>query len=241
MDKYKLLRGDPLIINNKIKFKQPKLGEICDYGFNKYLSMVSLFCSTPYDLKVPLLDVFNIDYEKITWFELFRMNRFQINNYDTSILIEGIDFNNLQEVEKDNKMPKSILLYDDKNDAALSEEDFLQIANFLRKTHNYPKEEYRFMNEQTKKYVIDMERRRLKRKQDKEDDSFYDYISGIIVSTQSLESYKAIWDLTMYQFTNYINRYEKIRNANALLGGMYSGMIDGSKINKKDLSIYETL
>lgn len=66
-----LMRGRDFKINDKITIHMPSVGDIIDYGEQKYFQLVYLFCSTSSDYKAQL-DSVGIDWQKISDFEMFR-------------------------------------------------------------------------------------------------------------------------------------------------------------------------
>ena len=91
-DELKIYRGSDYVVSKHIVIHQPTLGEICDYGEQKYYSMVHQFCSTPQNLKWQLWDI-GIDYTEITPFELFCLYIYKSFTKDeTSIIFGDLDF-----------------------------------------------------------------------------------------------------------------------------------------------------
>ena len=68
----------------------PSVGDIIDYGEQKYFQLVYLFCSTSSDYKAQL-DSVGIDWQKISDFEMFRQLFIGNKNQDMSILLGDMD------------------------------------------------------------------------------------------------------------------------------------------------------
>lgn len=66
-----LMRGRDFKINDKITIHMPSVGDIIDYGEQKYFQLVYLFCSTSSDYKAQL-DSVGVDWQKVSDFEMFR-------------------------------------------------------------------------------------------------------------------------------------------------------------------------
>ena len=58
------MRGREFNINDKIKIHMDSVGDIIDYGEQKYFQLVYLFCSTSSDYKEQI-DSVGIDWQKI--------------------------------------------------------------------------------------------------------------------------------------------------------------------------------
>lgn len=82
-----MYRGDPLVINDLIQVRQPTLGEIADFGEERYFQMLSAICGSPSDFMVALDDM-GIRYEEITDFQLFLMLTRNLTPDDTRIYSE---------------------------------------------------------------------------------------------------------------------------------------------------------
>ena len=67
-----LWEGTDLKINKDITIHHPTLGEVLDYGEEKYFGLVSTICAVPQDCKYPLFEM-GIDYETISEFDFFSM------------------------------------------------------------------------------------------------------------------------------------------------------------------------
>lgn len=77
MTDLQIYRGNPLRINDDIIVRQPTLGEIADFGEERYLSTVQALCGTPSDYMVALDDM-GLNFEDITDFQMFIMLARQI-------------------------------------------------------------------------------------------------------------------------------------------------------------------
>ena len=71
IDKLFLISGEPIVICEGITLLQPTLGEVRDYGEEKFYNTFWTFCSEPWDMPAALDDV-GINFMKITEWELFQ-------------------------------------------------------------------------------------------------------------------------------------------------------------------------
>ena len=85
-----LMRGRDFKINDKITIHMPSVGDIIDYGEQKYFQLVYLFCSTSSDYKAQL-DSVGVDWQKVSDFEMFRQLFIGNKNQDMSILLGDMD------------------------------------------------------------------------------------------------------------------------------------------------------
>ena len=74
----------------------------------------------------------------------------------------------------------------------------------------------------------------------KTSNSFESYLEPLISALCNSEGFKynfdTVWDLSIYTFMDATRRIQKIKSADHLMGGMYSGMLDVSKMNKGQLN-----
>lgn len=95
MNKLKLLLTGSYNINDKIRVTLPKIGEINDYGEEKYFKLISNLVSIPSEMKSTLWDS-GIDYEKLSDLEMFYILTRNLKPDDTKIILnEEIDLSSM--------------------------------------------------------------------------------------------------------------------------------------------------
>ena len=92
-----VLRGKDIEIADNITIHQPTLGEIEEYDEFAYMSMVSTFVCTPFDM-IAQLDKGGFDFTKVTSFQLFCLLCRQLKQSETKILFGDLDFSSLRAV-----------------------------------------------------------------------------------------------------------------------------------------------
>lgn len=232
-DAYKLMMGIDLPINNKISLKHPTVRQVCEFGEDVYFSQIASFVATPTDMKVELDDV-GINFEDISDFQLFCMRIESFKNTVVEQLIEGFDFGYAYPIVREDGQ---LMLFDPSHNALLDEAYYLILSNYIRVIHGFQKNVEVYGNEFTRKMVIDIERSSRKHKQHKQSEPFLlDYISGLINCSESKYTYKDVWDVPYYVFIDSIRRTQKVMEFKGLMSGMYSGMVDTSKLNFEKMS-----
>ena len=92
-------------------------------------------------------------------------------------------------------------------------------------------------NKTTRKIMIEDDRQRMEMQKNKgEKSSFVPIISSLINSPEFKYGLKEVREMPMYAFMDAVTRIQIIKSTTALLNGCYSGMIDTSKINKKEFN-----
>ena len=233
IDSLALYMGDPYVVNKYITITQPTIGDIAEYGERKYYSMVHTITAIPSDMKSQLLDVFELDYEKVEDFQLFMMLAPTLPKESTAILFGDVDFTKLVPI----RHPQSgeVVLKDKESGTVIDIVAYEKIVNYLRKVHGLKKKVEYAANKFTKKILIEEDRRNIELNKTKPYQSFLTpLVSAVKVRMGYTKDY--VRNMGIYEFTDDLSRLQIINNADALLRGMYSGMIDTKKIDKKELN-----
>ena len=232
IDQLQLYFGDPYVINDKIIIRQPNIGQIMEYGERKYYQMVHTITAIPSDMKYQLHKM-NIDYEALEDFQLFQMLAPTLSQESTSILFGDMDFTKLKVIR--NPQNGLIVLADKESGVVIDQLIYERIANYLRSVHGLKKKVEKAKNAMTKRVLIEEDRRNIELNKNKPYKSFLTpLVSAVKVRMGYTKDY--VRNMGIYEFTDDIARLQIINNADALLRGMYSGMIDTKKIDKKSLN-----
>lgn len=238
-DDLKLLKGSDIKISEKIMLRHPTLSEIADMGEAEYYSFVSTLCATPSDYKSILYDEFNTDYETVGEFEFFITLFRSFGDKDLSIILPGINTQNF-DVAYDHETDE-ICLLDEKNDIVITEAVYIELVDYLRKFHGFEKHVDKAGNATTKKYLIDRARKELKRKKKKEASVLAPLVSSMVNCEQFKYDHYTVWDLNIYQFMDSVKRIQKIKSADKILQGIYTGNVDSKKISRETYNWIGTL
>lgn len=231
-DQLQLYFGDDYIINDQIKISQPTIGEIADFGEAKYFSVVHTFCAIPSDMKSQLWDM-GLDWMEIEDYDLFVMLAPTMSVDRTKLLFGDLDFTKLKPYR--NRENGDIVLADLESGVKIDKLIYLRIVNYLRKVHNITPKIERAANKTTKQILIDEDRMKIRANQDKHFKSYlFPLISAVKVRMGYTKEY--VRNMGYVEFFDDLARLQIINNADHLLAGCYSGMIDTKKINKADLN-----
>lgn len=178
IDPLQLYFGDDYIINDKIKIKQVKIGQIVDFGEAKYFSVVHTLTAIPSDLKSKLWDM-GLDWMEVEDFELFIMLAPTLPIESTKLLFGDLDFTKLKPYR--NKENGDIVLADLESGVKIDKLIYLRIVNYLRKVHNITPKIERAANKTTKQILIDEDRMKIRLNQEK---PFKSYLLPLISSVK---------------------------------------------------------
>lgn len=228
-----LLLGKSFNIDENIIVNNPKLHEIFDLGEEKYNTVLSPFISKPSDYKIQLFDA-GIDFEEISEFDFFYLLVKNIAQEDSKILFGDIDFSKMGLYICTDTQEKMIG-YDN---TYIDELAYSIMSDFIRKINGIPiKKPEKYANAEAKKYIMDMERSKLKyAKREKFKSSLIPIVSGLVNSPECSYTYESIMDLTISQLYDALSRVMKIKNYNSVIQGLYAGTISSKEINQNEIN-----
>ena len=232
VDELALYFGNPYVVNDYITITIPKVGEVVNYGERQYYSMVQTITAIPSEMKSQLWDMNpRLDWTQLTDFQLFTMLVPTLSQDKTEILFGDLDFQAMRLFK--NKENDTVFLGNPETGVIIDELAFGKIHSYLCSAHNLTKKVENAANEYTKKFMIDEDRQRLKYNARQ---SYKSFLKPLISAVKCRMGYTLdyVKNMGLVEFFDDLNRLQIIVNADALLQGSYSGMVDSSKIPKKN-------
>ena len=236
IDELQIYFGDAFRITDKIIVYQPTIQDIKDFGEKKYYGMVHTLTCIPADMMSQLADI-GIDYMEISDFELFILLSRGLNKESTKLLFGDLDLSTFEPCV--NKLNGETVLYNKDTDTVIDRLVHMKIVEYIRKIHNIPKPKSRrhAANQTTKKILIEEDRKRLQKAQNEPYKSqLKELISAMMRYPGCCMTLKEILELPLCAFMDTVLGAQIYVSTTALLQGSYSGMIDTSKINKKEFN-----
>ena len=183
-------------------------------------------------MKSQLWDL-ELDWTEMKDYELFMMLSQTLTPDKTSILFGDLDFSKLKPFT--NNQNGNIVLADKETGVIVDEMIYLRIMSYLRKLHNIKPKVEKAANKMTKKILIEEDRQKLLHAKEK---PFKSYLLPLISAIKVRQGYTKdyVRNMGLYEFFDDISRSQVIVNADALLKGAYSGMIDTKQINKSEFN-----
>lgn len=236
IDYLQVYRGDNYKVNDSITVYQPTLNDICNYGEKKYFNMIHTLTSVGADMKWQL-DELNIDYTKVSDFDLFSniISRFY-SSKDTSILFGNvIDFKSFDIVFKPDI--EEFVLYDEKNDIVFDRFTYQLTIDFLRKMHGLTRNNELPGNEATRRILIDDAKEEYESNKSAPYSShFLPLISAMVNSPGFKHNEIDVFSMKICPFLDSVKRIQKIKSAELLLQSGYSGFgVNLKDIDKKEI------
>lgn len=234
IDPLQIYRGSPYIINDRIKILQPTLGQIADFGEQRYFNMVHTITAISSDMKYQLSKM-GLDYEEVKDFDLFSIMIKQFTPEDTCLLFGDIDFSKLEDYENEqNGLP---VLYDPVSELKIDINIYNKIVDYLRQVHMIAKKEEFAANKLTKKILIEESKRKYEESKNKEYEStLVPLISALTNHPGFKYGHGSVWSMPINAFMDAVQRLQVIQNVDNMLRGIYAGTISSKGINQKDLN-----
>ena len=237
VEELKLYMSEDIKIANGIVLKCPKIKDVAEYGESAYFSMVSTLCATPSSMMVALDDM-KLNYMKVKDFELFMMLCQSLKPEVTYPLLGDLDLTKFKP-HPVGETDEVILVHEDtihnENPVVISPIIHEVLTTYIRKMHNLKKEVKKAGNEITRKQLIRLARQDAAMAKNKPHESF---LRPVISAVKCRQGYSMdyIREMGIFELMDDLSRLNVIVQADAALGGMYSGMIDTKKMDKTVLN-----
>ena len=230
--------GDDLRINDYITLHHPKLDDVISMGENEYFSTVYTLSAIPSDMKCQLWDM-GICWEDISDFEFFSMISRSLPIEKTKVFFGNLDFQKFQLGM--NKNTEELVMYqiDDEKEEVIILDNFayLNIVEAIRKIHGIKPKVEHAASKIVRDILLAEDRKKLQKLKDTPHESqLLPLVSSLINCSEFKYGLNEVRSMPMYAFMDSVMRVQVIKSTTALLNGCYSGMIDTSKINKKELN-----
>ena len=232
-DELRMYYGLDYQVNENITIHIPTIGEIIDFGEQRMYSSITPFVGNPTSYRLQLWDI-GVDWNKISDFELFVMLVQGLNVEDTCLIFGDTDFSKLKPYSKEET--KEIVLYDPEQQLEIDEETYMHIREYVRLVFNQNPKVEKAKGKATKEAIIDEERMNLaieKKKGNKNmGKSIYLPLISALLNHPGFKYKKdELREVNLVEFMDSVQRLQVYESTRALMSGMYSGMLDTSKMN----------
>lgn len=252
IDELKAYFGEDYWVNSHIKIMQPTIWDILQYGDSKFFSMVTTLCANPTSFRVQLWDK-GLDWNNVSDFDLFKI---LIKNYtpnETSLLFGDLNLSWFEEFHN-NEADCDVLVYVPRDEngnpihldikslddlTCIYELDYIKLVEYLRWMFNiHPKTEHA-KGKTTKQWIIDEEKMNIeaekrKKKGDIEKSFLLPMVSGLVNHPGFKYKLTELKDIHIVEFMDSVRRLQTYESSTSLMKGIYSGMVDTSKIKNLD-------
>lgn len=231
-DELKMYFGEDYKVNDYIIIHSPSLGDIIDFGEQKYFSIVNMLTCIPSDMKSQLFDM-GIDYETLPDYELFIMLSRTLKQEDTRLILGDIDLSSFQISSTEDGR----LFLTSPDGAVIDELAYMKMAGYLRRYHGIVPKIEKAANKTTKKILIQLDRDRIAKAQKEGYKSqFKTLVSAMMRYPGFNYKISELKELSLYAFMDAVKGAQIYVASTALLSGAYSGFCDTSKVPKNEFN-----
>lgn len=244
-DKLKLLFMEDYEVKG-VRISQPTINDILVIGEGMFYQALSPFLYNSTSIRVMLWDA-KIDWCNVKDIEVFSilMNRQKENeslrenlNQVLKILFRDIDMTDFILFKKQDE---SFFLYSPKYDIELNEDDYMEIAEYIREMMNiHPKVE-KAKGKTAKKWMIDEDRVNALQKKDEDTSTLLPLISACINHPGFKYKLQDLREVGIYQFMDSVRRLQIYESCRALLNGRYAGFGDFSKVPEEKFDFMQNI
>lgn len=238
INKFKLYFGGDFEVDKNLIIHQPSIQEIIDVGEDNLFKILNVFIGNTTMYRLSLWKA-GTDWNNISDFELFATLVTSIEDTDAKRLLFGeFDFSKLKYgiIRKsnvdDSEDIEEMVLYDLNQRIIIDEELYLYMREGLRYIFNiYPKTEFA-KGKTTKEWIIQEEIEKTEQQKKAEPKQFFLPLISFCLNHPGFK-YKSfeLKEIRIVEFMDSVKQLQHNENVIALLHGVNSGFVDGSKID----------
>lgn len=244
-DKLQMFFKRPYVIDlesavGKITLKQPTIGDIINIGEARFYGTLSIFVTNTTSHRLMLWGDGNepvIDWNIMSDFELFMGLILGADKEVYSLFLQDLDLSKFERVGKNVGDKKISVLYDVDDGIEINEEVYWHISQYLREMFSIFPEEKLTDSPILKSWYIESDRKKKKIEKEKaekgesEQSSLLPVISSYLNHPGTKYKSSELESLGVYEFWDGVQRLQIYEQSTACLKGLYSGMVDGSKVS----------
>lgn len=243
-DKLKMYFGEDYKVKG-IKISMPTIGDILEIGEERFYQALSPFLYNSTSIRVMLWEYFEQDWNKVKDIEVFALMSQTIQDKEPQrIIFKDINFDDFQLIQVNRKHTDEeednleLALYSPSQDILLYEEDYMEIAEYIREMMNvHPKRE-KVKGKSAITWTIQEDKMNAQFEKDKNKSSstLLPLISTCINHPGFKYKLQELKEVGIYQFMDSVKRIQKYESATAAMKGIYSGMVSAKDIGEEALN-----
>ena len=235
--------GDDYVTKNGITIREPKIGEILEFGEKPFYQNLNIFICNPTQYRLPLWKE-NIDWCKTSDYELFVMLFGGIDPEASKFIFPGINFSSFKigtlkpesKDEENEEQEPATVLYSEENQIFIMENDYLEISSYLRTLFGINPKVEKAKGMATKEALIWEDEEKAKKPERGSDSTLFPMISACVNHPGFKYKLQELRDVGIYEFMDTVNRLQVYENTRAMLAGSLSGFADMSKVPKEQFN-----
>ncbi len=224
-----------------ISIKCPTLGDIIELGQDRFYMAINPFVTNTTAYRLPLWES-GKDWCEMSDFELFVMFVCGHNlDSDALRLLFGdeIDWNKFVPIINEEEGLSSLCLYNEESDLRIDETVYQHMTQYLHHLLQIFPEEKITTDPVLKQWYISADKKKRKNTEEmakegkeREAHSLQPLISACVNHPGFKYKKSELKELSIYEFYDSVSRLQVYEASTAVMKGMYSGFVDGSKLDK---------
>lgn len=245
-DMLQMYCGEPYVIDlddsvGKITVYSPTIGDIISIGEKSFYETLNIFICNTTQYRLPLWDI-GVDWTEKSDFWLFTQLYHNINPEISKLLFGDLDFQKFELVlkRKPEDDDQELIMWDDDDGIEINMNVHNHFSQYLQNVFSIFPEEKITTDNILKQWYINKDRRainnmkELEKQGKKHSYSIQALISSCINHPGFKYKLKDLKDVGVCEFYDSVRRLQIYEQSTALMKGMYSGFVDGSKIDPKN-------
>lgn len=217
-----------------IKISEPTIGDILRIGENNFYQSLSPILYNSTSIRVPLWDMGIKNWCVVKDIEVFSFLSSvpNFNKEPAKLLFKDIDIFDfkLYEIKKSSDTETEFCLRNDNLNITLSENDYMQIAEYIRTMLNiHPKVE-KAKGKTARKWMVDEDRLNALQKPKNNNSTLLSLISACVNHPGFKYKLQELRNVGICEFMDSVKRLQIYEATNAILHGRYCGFADLSKV-----------
>ena len=236
--------GEPYVIDldntiGSITVYQPTMIDIVRIGEERFYQTLNIFVTNTTQYRVILWDL-GIDWNTFTDFQLFVMMYKQIDPEVSRLLFGDLDFSKFEPILKQRDPDDEdgeLILWNAEDEIEINSDVYNHFCQYLRIAFSIFPEEKITQTDMLKSWYITKDKRAIehaKKKESTKQSGLQAIISSCVNHPGFKYKLRELKDVTVFEFYDAVSRLQIYEQSTALMKGMYSGFIDGSKIKPED-------
>ncbi len=249
-DELRMYFGEPYLVDcqdavGSITVYTPSIGDIINVGQTSFFETLSVFVTNPTQNRLPLWEA-GIDWNTLTDFQLFCILYKTINPQISHLLFGDLDWDDFEICTKrfDDEEEGEMVLASREQHIEVNENVYNHIHQYLQTMFNIHPEDELTDGQMMKELWIHkdkVEREQKAKKKTKDEQSLKSLISACVNHPGFKYKLNELREVNVAEFYDSVARLQIYETSTACLKGLYSGFVDGSKIDPENYNIFKNM
>lgn len=251
-DTLQMFCGEPYTIDldnapGKVVVYSPTIGDIINIGEKKFYQTLNIFVCNTTQYRAMLWDL-HIDWNVFPDFYLFIMLMSQIDESVSKLLFGDLSFKKFEQTYKrksEESEEEELILWDAEDEIEINADVYNHFSQYLRAMFALNIEEKITTDNTLKSWYITKDKRAAENAEKLKKTDRSSNLQAIISSLINHPGFKyklsELKEVGVAEFYDSVKRLQIYEQSTALMKGMYSGFIDGSKLKPEDYNFMREL